>query len=118
MTVLELAVVVLVFLATFDLWVGVTNDAVNFLNSALGSYVAKRRTIYIVATIGILLGAFLSDGMMEVARKGIFNPSFFTMPDGHLDVRAIVIIYLAVMITDVIMLDSLPASQRRSGWPS
>ncbi|MCB1153179.1 inorganic phosphate transporter [bacterium] len=105
MTVLELAVVVLVFLATFDLWVGVTNDAVNFLNSALGSYVAKRRTIYIVATIGILLGAFLSDGMMEVARKGIFNPSFFTMPDGHLDVRAIVIIYLAVMITDVIMLD-------------
>lgn len=96
--------VVLILLATFDLWVGVTNDAVNFLNSAIGSQVAKRRTIYIIATVGIFFGAALSSGMMEVARKGIFDPGFFVV-DGAIDVELILMIYLAVMVTDVIFLD-------------
>ena len=78
--------------------VGVSNDAVNFLNSAFGSKVANRRTILIVATIGIGLGAMSSSGMMEIARKGIFNPEMFTFAD-------IMIIFLAVMITDILLLD-------------
>ncbi len=92
------AVALLAILAVFDLVVGVSNDAVNFLNSAIGSKVAKRRVILIVATTGILFGAMSSGGMMEVTRKGIFNPEHFYFNE-------IMIIFLAVMITDIILLD-------------
>ena len=85
-------------LALIDLSVGVSNDAVNFLNSAIGSRVASRRTILIVATGGILLGAMFSSGIMEVARKGIFNPEMFTFAD-------VMVVFLAVMIADVLLLD-------------
>ncbi|BBA17211.1 inorganic phosphate transporter [Blattabacterium cuenoti] len=91
-------IVVLFFLSIFDLIVGLINDAVNFLNSAIGSKVASRRTIMIFASLGILLGAFLSSGMMEVARKGVFDPSYFYFSD-------ILFIFLSVMISDVILLD-------------
>lgn len=93
-----IVVVCLVLLAISDLVVGVANDAVNFLNSALGSKAATRKTILIVATAGIALGALSSSGMMEIARKGIFNPEMFTFAD-------IMIIFLAVMITDILLLD-------------
>ena len=69
--------VALITLAAIDLVVGVSNDAVNFLNSAIGSKVVSMRTIMIVASIGIAVGAIFSSGMMEVARKGIFNPGEF-----------------------------------------
>jgi phosphate/sulfate permease len=92
------AVGILFVFATIDLMVGVSNDAVNFLNSSVGSRVAPRRIILIVASLGILAGVTFSSGMMEVARKGIFHPRFFTMPD-------LIIIFLAVMITDVLLLD-------------
>ncbi len=91
-------IVVLFFLSIFDLIVGLINDAVNFLNSAIGSQVASRRTIMVFASLGILLGAFLSSGMMEVARKGVFDPSYFYFSD-------IIFIFLAVMISDIILLD-------------
>lgn len=84
--------------AIADLIVGVSNDAVNFLNSAIGSKVASRRTIMIIAAIGVLFGTTFSSGMMEVARKGIFNPEFFTMHE-------VMIIFLAVMLTDILLLD-------------
>ena len=94
-----LIIVILLFaLAISDLIVGVSNDAVNFLNSAIGSKVASFKVILIVAGLGILIGATFSSGMMEVARKGIFHPQFFYFNE-------IMIIFLAVMITDVIMLD-------------
>ena len=93
-----IAVVVLFALAVSDLMVGVSNDAVNFLNSAIGSKVASRRTIMIVASLGIFIGATFSSGMMEIARKGIFNPEHFFLTE-------IMVIFLAVMITDVILLD-------------
>lgn len=92
------AVGILFIFATVDLMVGVSNDAVNFLNSSVGSRVAPRRIILIVASLGILAGVTFSSGMMEVARKGIFHPRFFTMPD-------LMIIFLAVMLTDVLLLD-------------
>lgn len=88
----------LFILALIDLSVGVSNDAVNFLNSAIGSQVASRRTIMIVATAGILIGALFSSGIMEVARKGIFNPEMFTFAD-------VMVVFLAVMIADVLLLD-------------
>ncbi|MCU4175443.1 inorganic phosphate transporter [Carboxylicivirga sp. N1Y90] len=91
-------VVVLFALAISDLIVGVSNDAVNFLNSAIGAKAAPYKIIMIVAALGILFGATFSSGMMEVARKGIFNPQFFYFNE-------IMIIFLAVMITDVILLD-------------
>ncbi|WP_185853624.1 inorganic phosphate transporter [Blattabacterium cuenoti] len=91
-------IVVLFLLSIFDLIVGLINDAVNFLNSAIGSKVASRKTIMIFASLGILLGAFLSSGMMEVARKGVFDPSYFYFSD-------IIFIFLAVMISDIILLD-------------
>lgn len=69
-------VVLLFTLAVFDLMVGVSNDAVNFLQSAIGAKVAKFRTIIIVAAVGIFIGAAMSNGMMEVARNGVFHPSF------------------------------------------
>jgi len=92
------AVIILACLAVFDLIVGVSNDAVNFLNSSIGSRVAPRHIIMIIASLGILAGVTFSSGMMEVARKGIFHPKFFTMPE-------LMTIFLAVMITDVLLLD-------------
>ncbi len=91
-------VVVLFALAISDLVVGVSNDAVNFLNSAIGSKVAPRHIVMIVASIGILVGTTFSSGLMEVARKGIFHPDQFLFPE-------IMIIFLAVMLTDVLLLD-------------
>lgn len=91
-------VVILVLLAISDLIVGVANDAVNFLNSSIGSRVAKRHWILLVASAGVLIGSFFSGGMMEVARKGVFHPEMFYMSE-------IMVIFLAVMITDVLVLD-------------
>jgi phosphate/sulfate permease len=93
-----LMLIALIALAAIDLVVGVSNDAVNFLNSAIGSKVVSMRTIMIVASIGIAVGAIFSSGMMEVARKGIFNPGEFYFNE-------IMIIFMAVMITDVLLLD-------------
>jgi phosphate/sulfate permease len=95
-------VIVLFALAVSDLVVGVANDAVNFLNSAVGSKAAPKWLIFFVASIGILIGAAFSNGMMEIARKGIFHPEMFYFSD-------IMIICLAVMITDVILLDTFNA---------
>jgi phosphate/sulfate permease len=86
-------------LAVSDLVVGVSNDAVNFLNSSVGSRVASRRLILLIASLGMLAGVTFSSGMMEVARKGIFHPQFFTMPE-------LMVIFLAVMLTDIILLDT------------
>ena len=91
-------IVALIVLAVADLVVGVSNDAVNFLNSALGSKAVSFRTIMIVASLGIAFGAIFSSGMMEVARKGIFVPGEFYFNE-------IMIIFLAVMITDILLLD-------------
>lgn len=91
-------VVLLFFLAVADLVVGVSNDAVNFLNSAIGSKAVPMRTILIVAGLGVLVGAVFSSGLMEVARKGIFNPELFFFDE-------IIIIFLAVLITDILLLD-------------
>jgi phosphate/sulfate permease len=91
-------VVVLFALAISDLIVGVSNDAVNFLNSAVGSKAAPKWVIFLMASLGVLIGATFSTGMMEVARKGIFHPEMFYFSE-------IMIIFLAVMITDVILLD-------------
>jgi phosphate/sulfate permease len=88
----------LAFLAVADLVVGVSNDAVNFLNSAIGSKVVSYKSIVIVASIGVAAGALTSSGMMEVARKGIFNPGEFMFNE-------IMIIFMAVMITDILLLD-------------
>ncbi len=90
--------IALVALAVVDLTVGVANDAVNFLNSAIGSKVASRRVILAIASIGILVGAITSNGMMEIARSGVFHPGMFSFSD-------IMMIFLAVMITDVVLLD-------------
>ncbi len=98
MTIYVIIVVVLFTLAVSDLIVGVSNDAVNFLNSAIGSKAAPFKIIMIIAALGILAGATFSSGMMEVARKGIFHPDQFYFSE-------IMIIFLAVMITDVILLD-------------
>ena len=95
---LMVLVALLFLLAIIDLIVGVSNDAVNFLNSAIGSKVTKVRTILILASIGILTGALLSGQMMEVARKGIFNPNLFTFQN-------LLYIFLAVMLTDIFLLD-------------
>ncbi len=92
------AIGILFAVAIMDLMVGVSNDAVNFLNSSVGSRVAPRHTIMIVASLGILAGVTFSSGMMEVARKGIFHPKFFIMPE-------LITIFLAVMITDILLLD-------------
>ncbi len=97
-TIYLVIVIILFLLAASDLIVGVSNDAVNFLNSAIGSRVASLRVIMAVAAVGILFGAFFSSGMMEVARKGIFNPGMFYFTE-------IMIIFMAVMITDIILLD-------------
>jgi phosphate/sulfate permease len=91
-------IIALGLLAIGDLVVGVSNDAVNFLNSAIGSKVLSFRSIMIVASLGIAVGAVFSSGMMEVARKGIFNPDMFFFSE-------IMIIFMAVMITDILLLD-------------
>ncbi len=93
-----LMVIALGVLAVIDLVVGVSNDAVNFLNSAIGSKAVSFKTIMIVASIGIACGALFSSGMMEVARKGIFVPGNFMFDE-------IMIIFMAVMITDILLLD-------------
>lgn len=90
--------IALAILAVIDLTVGVSNDAVNFLNSAIGSKAVSFKLVMIVATLGILVGALFSGGMMEIARSGIFVPSMFSFND-------VMIIFLAVMITDVLLLD-------------
>ena len=91
-------VIFLFVLAAFDLWVGVSNDAVNFLNSAIGSRTAKYRTLLIIASIGVFCGCILSNGMMDIARHGIFTPQYFSF-------REVMYIYLAVMVTDIVLLD-------------
>jgi len=91
-------VIILGVLAIADLMVGVSNDAVNFLNSAIGSKVVTFKTLMIIASLGVAFGAMSSSGMMEVARKGIFNPEMFIFSE-------IMIIFLAVMITDILLLD-------------
>ena len=91
-------IVALAVLAIADLVVGVSNDAVNFLNSAIGSKAISFKTIMIVASLGVAVGAIFSSGLMEVARKGIFNPEQFVFSE-------IMIIFMAVMITDILLLD-------------
>lgn len=91
-------VVFLFMLAIFDLMVGVSNDAVNFLNSAIGAKVARFRTVLIVASAGVLTGAVMSNGMMDIARHGIFRPEMYSFEN-------LMCIFLAVMVTDVILLD-------------
>ena len=93
-----LMLIALAILAVIDLVVGVSNDAVNFLNSAIGSKAISIRNIMIIASIGVFFGAITSSGMMEVARKGIFNPEMFMFQD-------IMFIFMAVMITDILLLD-------------
>ena len=88
----------LLLLAVFDLFVGVSNDAVNFMNSAVGSRVASFKWIVLIASLGVIIGATFSSGMMEIARSGVFNPQMFTFQE-------IMIIFFAVMISDVLLLD-------------
>ena len=91
-------VVFLFLLAIFDLWVGVSNDAVNFLNSAIGAKAARFRTIIIIAAIGVFCGASMSNGMMDIARHGIFRPEQFYFYE-------LMYVFLAVMVTDIVLLD-------------
>jgi len=93
-----LIVAFLLVLAVFDLFVGVSNDAVNFLNSAVGARVARYRTVLIVASVGVMIGAVMSAGMMDVARHGIMRPENYTFHE-------VMTILLAVMVTDVVVLD-------------
>lgn len=97
-TVYLLIVVFLLCLAVFDLFVGVSNDAVNFLQSAIGAKVATFRVVLIVASLGVALGAAMSSGMMDVTRHGIMLPANFSFQE-------VMIVFLAVMVTDVIVLD-------------
>ena len=99
MEILFLCVVIFLFmLAVFDLSVGVSNDAVNFLNSAIGTKAASFKRVLIVASIGVFIGAAMSNGMMDIARHGIFRPEQFSFYD-------IICIFMAVMVTDIILLD-------------
>ena len=91
-------VIALGILAIADLGVGVSNDAVNFLNSAVGSKALTFRSILIIASVGLMFGAVFSDGMMEVARKGIFNPNEFVFSE-------VMIIFMAVIIADILLLE-------------
>jgi len=93
-----LMLIAITVLAVVDIIVGVSNDAINFLNSAIGSKAISMRTIMIVASLGIFIGAVFSSGMMEVARKGIFVPAMFNFEE-------IMYIFMAVMITDILLLD-------------
>ena len=99
MEILFLCIVIFLFLlAVFDLSVGVSNDAVNFLNSAVGSGAASFKRVLIVASIGVFIGAAMSNGMMDIARHGIFRPEHFSFYD-------LICIFMAVMVTDIILLD-------------
>lgn len=99
METLYLGIVIFLFmLAIFDLLVGVSNDAVSFMNSAVGAKVARYKTIVIVAAVGVFVGAIMSNGMMDIARHGIFQPANFSFYE-------IMCILLAVMVTDVVLLD-------------
>ena len=99
MSVFYLLMIIFLFsLAIVDLWVGVSNDAVNFLNSAVGSRVTTLRRIILVAAVGVFVGAAVSNGMMDIARHGIFRPEQFSFEE-------IMCIFMAVMLTDVILLD-------------
>ncbi len=99
MEILFLCIIIFLFLlAIFDLSVGVSNDAVNFLNSAIGSGAATFKRVLIVASIGVFIGAAMSNGMMEIARHGIFRPEHFSFYD-------LICIFMAVMVTDIILLD-------------
>ncbi len=99
METIYLGIIIFLFLlAIFDLFVGVSNDAVNFLNSAIGAKAASFRTIIVIAAIGIFCGATMSNGMMEIARHGIFRPEAFYFNE-------LICIFLAVMVTDVVLLD-------------
>jgi len=98
MEIYMVAVAILLALAVADLIFGVSNDAVNFLNSSIGSRVAPRFVIMIIASLGIIAGVMFSSGMMEVARKGIFHPGYFLMPE-------LITIFMAVMLTDILLLD-------------
>ena len=94
-----LVIVVFIFLlAVFDLWVGVSNDAVNFMNSAIGSKAANFKVIIAIAATGVFCGAVMSDGMMDIARHGVFRPEMFYF-------KEIMYILLAVMVTDIVLLD-------------
>lgn len=97
-TVFLFVIIFLFILAVFDLMVGVSNDAVNFLNSAIGSKAAPFKRVIIVASIGVFIGAAMSNGMMDIARHGIFRPEYFSFYD-------LICIFMAVMVTDVILLD-------------
>ena len=99
MNIYLILIIVLAGLAAADLIIGVSNDAVNFLNSAIGAKAGSFKTIMIVAALGIILGATFSSGMMEVARKGIFHPQYFYFSE-------IMLIFMAVMLTDIILLDT------------
>lgn len=99
MSLFLVVVVILFVLAISDLIVGVSNDAVNFLNAAVGSKAGQLKTILAVAALGVFVGATFSSGMMEVARKGIFHPQFFSFSE-------IMLLFLAVMVTDVLLLDA------------
>lgn len=105
MDLVTLSLAAIIILAAFDLWVGIANDAANFLNSAFGSRVAPVRTVLIVAAVGVLLGALTSNGLMEVARRGVFDPSWFVDDAGAVRVDLILAIYLGVMAADVLLLD-------------
>ncbi|MFW5609291.1 MAG: inorganic phosphate transporter [Prevotella pectinovora] len=97
-TIYFVIVAFLLMLAVFDLFVGVSNDAVNFLQSAIGAKVARFRTVLVVASAGVLIGAVMSAGMMDVARHGIMHPANYTFAE-------VMTIFLAVMVTDVVVLD-------------
>ena len=99
METIYLCIVIFLFvLAVFDLVVGVSNDAVNFLQSAVGAKAASFKTILFIAGIGVFIGAALSNGMMDIARHGIYQPEHFYFAE-------IMCILLAVMLTDVVLLD-------------
>lgn len=97
-TIYIVIVIILLALAALDLVVGVANDAVNFLNSSIGSKVAPLWVILTVASGGVIIGSLFSSGMMEIARSGVFHPGMYTFPQ-------IMMLFLAVMVTDVILLD-------------
>jgi len=98
MTFIWIAVILLGLLAIIDLIVGVSNDAVNFLNAAIGSRAARRRLVYWVAAIGLLIGSLLSANMMEVARKGVIYPSSFAFTE-------LIVVFVAVMLVDIVLID-------------
>ena len=97
-TIVYCLVIMLLLLAALDLFVGVSNDACNFLNSALGTKIAPLSIVLVVASVGVIAGATFSSGMMEVARKGMLFPEMFTIKD-------MILIFVSVMVADVILLN-------------